>query len=193
MIAATVGGRGFELLIVARRGVAINVDRQQVGKRRVAIAAGVERFCAAQRDERAAAPRDELLDGFQLIEGEKGGFDRADDDGVIGEQFFFGFRKAARQLVAFLDALAIILAVRRAQHRGQHDVLLFGDGLAQLAVFPARLAFDVKNLRLRVEDFDEQFDGVVIFDRVVGRRRRVEHITMQSRRRRGECNARYAR
>ena len=85
MIAAPVGGRGAKLLIIARRLVAVDVDRQQVGERRVAVAAGVEGFRAAERHQRAAAPRDELLDGFQLIEGEKGRFDRADDDGIVSK------------------------------------------------------------------------------------------------------------
>ena len=71
------------------------------------------------------------------------------------------------QIVGIVDPLPVEFAVRRPQDGGQQDVFFLSDGAAQLAILPARLAFDVEDLRLPVHDFEQYLSRVVVFYGVV--------------------------
>ena len=61
-------------------------------------------------------------------------------------------RKALREHLLVVDALPVELVLRRAQQRDQTDIGIVLNGASQELEFPARLAFDVENLRMVVLD-----------------------------------------
>ena len=82
---------------------------------------------------------------------------------VIREKLFFGFGNQLRALLV-ADALAVKLVLAGALKRNECDVLFVGlDRLANLAEFPARLAFDVQNPQWSFDHFHERV-LLVVFD-----------------------------
>ena len=151
-------GGGLDVEGVLRVG---KNDRQQVREIRDAPAAVGEREAAAEQQQAAAAPIDELPNQLPLGRREIGRFDRTDDERLIGEQVLRARRKTLRQFLRVLDALAVDLVFGGAQHRDQlHDaVVVFG--APDELVLPARLAFDVEHAALVRFDVDQAGDGVV--------------------------------
>ncbi len=136
-------------------------NRKQIGKVRAGPAAVGQRKTAAEQQQAAAAPVDELADQVLLRQREVARFDRADDESLKAEKILGARGKAVGQFFGIVDALAIDFVFGGAQHGGDlHDpVVVFG--AADEFVFPARLAFHIEDAALVRFDVDQARDGIV--------------------------------
>ena len=75
-----------------------------------------QRSASRQEQNAAAAPVDEFADQFLLRGREVARLHAADDQPLEGEQLFRLGREAVLQLLRILDALAVDLVLRGAQH-----------------------------------------------------------------------------
>ena len=120
-----------------------------------------QRELAAEQQQAAAAAIHELANQFLLAGSEIAGFDRPDDQPLVGEQVFRAGRKAIGQLFGIGDALAVDLVFAGANHGGDlhHAVVLFG--LADKLVLPARLTLDVQDAARLGADIHQAGYGIV--------------------------------
>ena len=143
-----------------RPAVGSMVGSRSVSARGVPAAIG-ERELAAEQQQAAAAAIDELVDQFLLAGSEIAGFDRADDQSLIGEKILGAGGKAVGQFFGIGDSLAVDLVFAGADDGDDlhHAVVLFG--LADELVLPARLAFDIEDAARFGADIHHAGQGVV--------------------------------
>ena len=145
--------------------------RQRLRKRRVLPTAGRKPVTTREHQHRAAALIDELFQQSMLLGTQAGGFVAADHHGVVGEQLCRAHRKSFAQLRRRVDALAVVLVRRGAHHARDAQRAIAFRGAPHELVFPARLAFDVKNIapgRRHIDDARARVvDGVALaFERI---------------------------
>ena len=103
---------------------------------------------AAEQQQAAAAAVDEFANQILLRGSEVAGFHRADDESLIARKDPRRWWETVGQFLGIVDALAINFIFGGAQHGGDlHDAVVVL-GAADELVFPARLAFHVKDAAL---------------------------------------------
>ena len=129
--------------------------RQQIRHRRGAVSALGECAPSAKNEQSAAPAADEVGDEGQLLGAEVAGFDAAQNQSAIGEQFVGAFGKALRQLLRIVDADPVVLVLGGA-YQGYHaQVLVFRHGAAQELQLESRFPLEVEDapaIRGYVED-----------------------------------------
>ena len=139
-----------------------NLDRQQLGQRRMRVAALGEREPPAQKQNAAAAAVGEFADQVLLRLREVVGLHAPDDQPVEGEQLFGLGREPFRQLMLIGKTLPVYPVLRGAQHGGKLQTAVVFRGPADEFEFPARLAFDIKDARLARLHVDQPPQRVVV-------------------------------
>ena len=168
-------------------------DRQGVGDRRAGVAALGERPRAAEHQQPAAAPLDELRHHPQLIAGERAGLDAAENQAAVGEQLVARLGKRRRRAApACRRRSRYVLVVRRAQERDDLQVLVLVDGAVQELHLGPRLALEVEDLLGAIVDVDQRLALVVLRDELAGPRRdpEPEHARAGIRRREAHAHRR---
>ena len=116
---------------------------------------------AAEHQQGAAAFGNKIANHDQLIGREAGGFDAADNEGVVGEEFAAFGGETVGELFCGLDALAVELVRTDAQQRFQPKVAVVRQGTPHELVFPARLTFEVQHAVAVIDDVHQARPAVV--------------------------------
>ena len=152
----------------------IEHDGQHVGDRRARIPALGERPVAAQHQQPAAAPVDEVGDHPELIRREVVRLDAAEDQAAVPEEVGARRREAPGQLVRPLDAEAEELVLGRALQQRDVEVLVVRHPAQEKLHLPARLAFEVQDPLAAVLDDDQRLAEIVLGDHLARLRRHPE-------------------
>ncbi len=137
-------------------------DRQRVAERRAGEAAFAEGARAAEHQQPAAAPVDELGQHGELVAREGRRLDAAEHEAAVLEELVARLREAADQLLGVVDLEPQVLVVGRALQHDELQLLVVGDRAPQELHLEARLALEVENLLAPVAHVDEHVARVVL-------------------------------
>ncbi len=107
-----------------------------------------ERILAAQKQDAAATPVDEILDEGLLPGRQIRRIHTAENDAVEGEQFLYLSGETVLEFIRIRQPLAIDLVLRGSQNGHQVNGAVVLDGAAEKLELPARLPFEIKDARL---------------------------------------------